>query len=310
MKLHPDVISKQSIKSFEVLEHKFRAVHGDRYDYSLVEYKGDGIKIDIICKKHGTFFQTPGNHKQGQGCPYCIGKNKTTEQFIEEARETHGDVYDYSLVEYNGCSKEVDIICPTHGVFSQIPFVHISGSGCKNCGTIKQAQDRIKTTEQFIKEAREVHGELFDYSLVDYKFAINHVDIICSIHGVFHQTPNSHINMKSGCTYCARERTNYDKYKDKKTTLYYIKIDDVYKVGLTKTSLKNRFKKELEEGINVEVIKTIDFEDGWEAFQLEQQILKETNHLRIKKKESPIEGGWTEVRKEDIIDFVESKTVE
>jgi len=46
-------------------------VHGDRYDYSRINYIGNEIKVELVCKKHGVFFQRPGNHLSGRGCPTC-----------------------------------------------------------------------------------------------------------------------------------------------------------------------------------------------------------------------------------------------
>lgn len=48
-------------------------VHGDKYDYSKVPNDiRSGIKVPIICKRHGMFFQTPYHHaNRKQGCPSC-----------------------------------------------------------------------------------------------------------------------------------------------------------------------------------------------------------------------------------------------
>lgn len=50
---------------------KARAVHGDKYDYTEVEYSGALTKVKIRCKKHGTFLQIPYSHLSGRGCPEC-----------------------------------------------------------------------------------------------------------------------------------------------------------------------------------------------------------------------------------------------
>jgi len=51
---------------------KSRAVHGDRYDYSKVEYLSSQSKVIITCKKHGDFRQRPDNHlNSNHGCPKC-----------------------------------------------------------------------------------------------------------------------------------------------------------------------------------------------------------------------------------------------
>jgi glutaredoxin len=45
--------------------------HGVFYDYSKVEYINSKTKVLIICPIHGEFWQTPGDHLSGSGCPYC-----------------------------------------------------------------------------------------------------------------------------------------------------------------------------------------------------------------------------------------------
>ena len=57
--------------------------HGDRYDYSLVEYKNISSKVSIICKEHGIFIQNSKNHRDGQGCPKCYGnRNLAKKEFV------------------------------------------------------------------------------------------------------------------------------------------------------------------------------------------------------------------------------------
>ena len=122
---------------------KTRQVHGDKYDYSKVEYKTSGEKVCIICKEHGEFWQIPENHlhkHHAQGCPKCShGHDKyTIEEFIEKARQVHGDKYDYSKVEYSGKDIKVCITCPIHGDFWQLPSVHVyNKSGCPRCKSSK-----------------------------------------------------------------------------------------------------------------------------------------------------------------------------
>ena len=123
---------------------------------------------------------------------------KTTEQFIEEARQVHGDKYGYSKVEYVNKHTKICVICPEHGEFWQTPKNHLRGDECPFCaGNIKL------TTEQFIEKARQVHGDKYDYSKVEYINAYTKVCIICPEHGEFWQTPNNHTNGKCGCPFCA-----------------------------------------------------------------------------------------------------------
>ena len=79
----------------------------------------------------------------------------TKEEFIEKAKKVHGDEYDYCLVEYKNNKTKVKIKCPKHGIFEQTPNVHMN-HGCPACGK----ESNVLTTEQFIKKAKEIHGDL------------------------------------------------------------------------------------------------------------------------------------------------------
>ena len=117
---------------------KAREVHGEKYNYSKVEYKKAQEKVCIICPEHGEFWQEPSNHLNGCGCPECVRNSWTTEKFIQKAREVHGDKYDYSKVVFNGVRKKVCIISHNldkHGKeigeFWQLPLEHLNGRGCE-----------------------------------------------------------------------------------------------------------------------------------------------------------------------------------
>jgi hypothetical protein len=125
----PTIVSAIDKKSY--FANMAREVHGNKYDYTLVEYKNSSKKIDIVCKEHGAFEQAAGNHLNGDGCPRCRGYSR--EDFIRKSIVTHGDFYDYSLVKYINAKTKVDIICPIHGVFSQLPSAHIRGKRCYTC---------------------------------------------------------------------------------------------------------------------------------------------------------------------------------
>ena len=122
------------------------------------------------------------------------------DQVIAKFRHRHGFKYDYSLVSYTGANRKVHIICRTHGLFSQAASKHWSGQGCDKC--LNQAQ--TKTTNQFIEQARAIHGASYDYSLVSYIGAFKKVTIICPSHGIFEQTPTNHTHKSypKGCPRC------------------------------------------------------------------------------------------------------------
>lgn len=118
--------------------------------------------------------------------------------FIDKANEIHNYKYDYSLVDYQKTSVKVKIICPIHGIFEQTPNKHLAGQGCKQCG-----RERTKIgAAEFARRAQIVHGNVYDYSKVQYEHSKKKVEIICPIHGSFFQTPHSHIVCKEGCPKC------------------------------------------------------------------------------------------------------------
>lgn len=177
---------------------KAKIKHGDKYDYSLVEYQGAGIKVIINCKAHGDFLQLPSNHTSGQGCPECGGsKNSSTDRFIKIAKLKHGSLYDYSKVKYVRAHDPVEIICKRHGVFMQTPTSHTSkGAGCPSCNGGVAIDSNL-----FIEKSKSVHGDRYDYSKVDYINNTTKVEIICRVHGMFLQAPISH-TAGSGCPEC------------------------------------------------------------------------------------------------------------
>lgn len=111
------------------------SVHGDRYDYSKVEYVNAQTPVTIICPDHGEFEQKPTVHYNLKGgCPACNGgKLSNKENFIKKSRQVHGDRYDYSRVNYVNNVTKVEIICPEHGSFWQLPKTHKRGRGCHKC---------------------------------------------------------------------------------------------------------------------------------------------------------------------------------
>lgn len=180
------------------------SVHGDRYDYSRTKYVNRKTKVEIICPDHGEFLQEPGNHVNSKSkCPICTKNFKLTIiDFIERSTEKHGNKYDYSKSEFESAEKKITIICPEHGEFEQIAYAHMLGHGCIPCGIEKCASSSRRTLEEFIKEARNLHGDKYDYSKSSYKNSTTQIEIICQDHGSFWQIPQDHIT-RYGCSTCA-----------------------------------------------------------------------------------------------------------
>ena len=225
-----------------------KKIHGDKYDYSLADYKRMDCKIKIICPIHGEFMQTPVHHlKSKNGCSKC--GQITKEKFIQQAKEIHGNKYDYNLVNYINTKTKVKIICPVHGEFMKSPNEHISGkSGCPICSKKIQSEKKHilfkKTKEKFIQQAKKIHGDKYDYNLVDYINTNTKVKIICPIHGEFTQTPKHHLD-GSSCPECAKIKraksrlTDWDKVLKKIKNTHNDKYD--YSKSIYK-GLKNKIE--------------------------------------------------------------------
>ena len=157
-----------------------RKVHGDRYDYSKVLYEASRTKVTIICPVHGEFEQTPANHYTGHGCRECGGnKPLTLERFIERANKIQKGRYDYSSVEFKNVESKVVIICPDHGPFLQRLMAHLRGFGCAQCGRVETAKILGHSRDRFLEDARQAHGDRYDYSQVEYVNALTKITIIC-----------------------------------------------------------------------------------------------------------------------------------
>lgn len=197
---------KRRLSNKEFL-NKCLDIHGNKYDYSKVDYQGMINKVVISCSEHGDFEQTPSSHLNGSGCPNCgfisqvENRRLPTEDFISRSIQVHENRYDYSKVKYVNSLTEVEIGCFVHGEFFQQPQYHMKGSGCPKCSIIEQHEKQKKSIDEFISDSIKVHGDLYDYSMVEYVDSKSEVIIICKKHGEFHQSPNNH-QRGQGCPNC------------------------------------------------------------------------------------------------------------
>ena len=173
------------------------------YQFNSNSFDSKDRKIDIECPKHGLFRQRLYYSMIGCLCPKCAIEKRvkerryTLDEFVNESIKTHGKRYDYSRVKYINNNTKVCIICPEHGEFWQTPTSHINNkSGCPYCAGTKK-----RSSDEFVKKAREIHGGKYDYSKVNYINQTTKVSIICPEHGEFLQIPNSHLNGR-GCPLC------------------------------------------------------------------------------------------------------------
>jgi formylmethanofuran dehydrogenase subunit E len=173
-----------------------------------------------------------------------MGRKITTSDFIREAREIHGDKYDYSKFIYKSAKTKGIIICKEHGEFPQNPNNHLQGTGCKECAIIKNANKRRSNTEEFIKKAIEVHSDKYDYSEVVYVNNHTNVKIFCKkCKEYFYQRPDNHLQDK-GCKECAGNvKSTTEEFVKKSIEIhddkfYYSEVDYVSAVTNVKIYCK------------------------------------------------------------------------
>lgn len=280
-------------------------VHGNLYCYDKSDYVNTYTKVEILCPEHGLFWQTPKDHLKGRGCRKCgfikctACAIKSTEQVVKEFIQIHKNKYDYSKVKYEKDNIKVKIICPIHGGFEQIPSSHLQGCGCPKCGKIKASEKRSHSFEHFVKQAKEVHGDLYRYNKETYKSYKQHTDIMCSkCKSTFKTTPQHHTN-GTGCPNCAESGFN----KNKPAILYYLKITTdkgliLYKIGITNRSVNERFQ--LTDLSKIEIIKQEKFALGSDALDKETEIKRKFKEFQYKGP-AVLSSGNTELFTKDIL---------
>lgn len=235
-----------------VFWERVKKVHGDRYDYSRVNYVTAKVKIEIVCREHGPFMQTPEKHWSGSGCAACYAESriakpracrrnpgwrddpyhcylhgkfdeadgshgcpKCVDEFVERAMLVHGTTYDYSRAVYVKAKEPIEIICQDHGAFWQTPNTHLAGSGCPYCSRDARTGNKQQRRDKFLREAFAAHGDIYTYSRMEYRGRKNDVTVTCSEHGDFVVNAGSHARGK-GCPRCkpkVRTITKRDRSK-------------------------------------------------------------------------------------------------
>ena len=214
--------------------------HLNKYDYSLVNYINSQTKVKIICPEHGEFEQLPASHLYGKGCKLCaINKTKkditcSLEDFIKKCNTKHGTKYDYSLANYINSQTKIKIICPEHGEFEQLPYDHISGHGCLDCGK-KYDKSELAIIE-FIKslninikhnDRKILNGKELDIFIPEYNLAIEYNGLYW--HSEEYLNKDYHLNKTNEC-------------EANSIQLIHIFEDEwLYKRDIIKSRLKNIF---------------------------------------------------------------------
>lgn len=237
---------------------KAKQIHFDKYDYSLTEYKGIKTPIKIICKICNKYFlQRPDHHLYGSGCPDCSRKiqaNKhklTQEEFINKAKNIHGDLYDYSKTIYNKHRNKIEIICKKcNKSFWQSANAHLNGEGCPNCVNSK-GESKIKLLlnawnikyvfQKRFKDCIDKQALSFDFYLPDYNSCIE-------FQGEQHFSPQMQINLMKDKKKGLR-RFNIQKKHDKIKRLY-CKQNNIYLIEI-------KYDENIEDKLKAELFKNV-----------------------------------------------------
>ena len=215
-------------KTTEEFIQQSQMIHPDKFDYLNTKYKSCHEPIVITCKIHENFETSPSVHLRGDGgCKCCqrdkirLTLTKTNEEYINEAQLFHNYKYDYTQTVYTGAINLITIICPVHGLFTQVADVHLR-SGCYDCGRKSMCEKRLMSFEEFMKKVFVVHTEdvlsKYDFSETRVHRQKDPISIKCIKHGVFTTSPDNFIH-GHGCSKCGWESTSNqqryttDKYK-------------------------------------------------------------------------------------------------
>lgn len=207
---HASAAEKRRAQYADVI-NKFKSVHGDTYNYSEVKYKKSNVKVEIVCKIHGSFFQQPDSHMQGHGCPKCkatsaSAKNSmSVNEFISRASKVHANAFLYDRSKFVNTTTKMEIVCPVHGVFLQTPQAHLRGQKCPKCALLARSSPHKQYAAiNVLDKFKEIHGDSYDYSKFVYVNSKTNSIIICKKHGEFLQPPGTH-KAGHGCPKCVNK---------------------------------------------------------------------------------------------------------
>jgi hypothetical protein len=134
----------------------------------------------------------------------------TQEHALAQAKAAHPDKgFLWDRFQYINARTKVEVGCPEHGYFSLTYDSLRKGTGCRQCGYTTARKSRAYSTEEFVEavkdKVKDINGDLFDYSKVDYQNRSTRVTVTCKVHGEFLMHPGNALNNGSGCPSCGTE---------------------------------------------------------------------------------------------------------
>lgn len=182
---------------------------------------GSDYKAHWICGRDDTHvWEASVSHRTNPNfptnCPHCFGKGPHTSlkkansyqiNFPEAAAEWSKKAN--QGVELEGLTKSSTCLATFVCSFCDKPFERRVKKhrrpGCRDCRKKITARNNRLSQEEVIKQFKQVHGDLYDYSSVVYEGDRDYVTIKCNKHGPFPQTPNAH-KRGQGCPDCGDQK--------------------------------------------------------------------------------------------------------
>jgi hypothetical protein len=297
-----------------------KAKHGERFDYSQVNYLNDNEPVQVICRKHaarGMFRVIPHHHLRFEdgGCRYC-GPVLNTDMLRARCKEIHPDHYDFSKAYFTNYNNTVTVYCTKHYyTFRHKAVDLLQGQGCKFCGPERSKFTRWRNTETFIARSKMIHGDFYVYDRAEYTGAFEFLEIGCPIHGYFHITAHDHLT-GSGCSTCGKVsravQIGKAKWQDHpevakmKGLLYYLRIvtpdeRELFKIGVTTDTVDIRYQGYRGRARPLEIEILAQWPCAFAAaMSVEDHILTEHKADRAQD-EQILEGGNTELFTRDVL---------
>lgn len=303
-------VANDKVIPFHIFVEKANIKHSGKYVYVEDTYISMSTPMEIICPEHGSFLKKPTDHvssKRGNNCPSCFVHpgQSNTEEFIEKAKIIHGEAFDYSKAVYEKAREKVQIKCNTCGhTFFQKPNNHLVGKGCRICADLAMRN----TQEEFEYRAKQIHGNIYNYTNTVYTTYHEPITIMCNTHGEFSTTPNMFL-AGYGCPRCNISVPLKVKYEFTPTIFYVIKYKGLYKIGITLETAIQRYKWEVDNTDEIEVLEEIVFDGYGKAHTFEQFML--TKYYKYKYYGEKIfkHTGITEVFTENVYQMYLEETL-
>ena len=274
---------------------------------AIKHFQENFLSVKEVAELYKIDRKTLSRHLKEQGlCTRQFSKEKVTRL----CSKIHKDKYDYSLLPENIVVREkYPIICSIHGTFYQDIYNHKKGRGCNKCARTEVGRLNSSCTETFITKSSMIHKNIYDYSAVVYKKNRTKVDITCSVHGVFSQTPDKHLQGE-GCPTCAEESKGWSRsdwrnlFKPGDIATLYVLLctseeESFVKIGRTKHSISKRYSSRKTLPYKYKIVQEIVSTDPDYIYDLELRSKK----VFYKYKYTPTKyfAGYTECYKEDVL---------